>query len=372
MADSGGTGGSGLVVRQVSKVFEAAGGTAVRAVDDLSLEIRPNEFFTLLGPSGCGKTTLLRIIAGLEQPSAGEVLLEGRALQGLPPYRRPVNTVFQSYALFPHMSVGENVAFGLRMRGLGAAEVERKVAQVLDLVRLEGLAERRPAQLSGGQQQRVALARALANEPRILLLDEPLSALDLKLRKQMRLELKRLQKATGITFVFVTHDQDEALIMSDRIAVLSAGRVLQVGTPEEIYRRPRSRFVADFIGDTNILLGRPAAPAHLSVKGASGLRLPAPVTEAQSGAEELCVAIRPESCRLVNGAATAETDNVFPARVREIEYLGADTCVLVEVGALDATVTVRLRNAGMAQALPRAGEEVRVSLPADALWVLEP
>ncbi len=365
MADLGGEPGPGLTVRRVTKVFEAAGGAPLRAVDDLSLDIRRNEFFTLLGPSGCGKTTLLRMIAGLEQPTAGEVLLDGVPLRGLPPYRRPINTVFQSYALFPHMSVGENVAFGLEMRGRGSAEVARKVEEVLALVRLEGLAGRPPSQLSGGQQQRVALARALANEPKILLLDEPLSALDLKLRKQMRLELKRLQRATGITFIFVTHDQEEALIMSDRIAVLSAGRVLQIGTPEEIYRRPRSRFVADFIGDTNIILGRPAA----------ALRLPTPVA-ARQAAKELSVAIRPESCRLVNGAAPEAEANVFAAEVREIEYLGADTCLLLEVAGLDTTITVRLRNSeagGEAgRAVPREGEEVRVSLPAAALWVLEP
>ena len=371
MAESGGESGTGLTVRNVTKVFEAAGGAPFRAVDDLCLDIRPNEFFTLLGPSGCGKTTLLRMIAGLEQPTAGEVLLDGLPLQGLPPYRRPINTVFQSYALFPHMSVGENVAFGLEMRGLGGAEVARKVEEVLALVRLEGLGGRRPSQLSGGQQQRVALARALANEPSILLLDEPLSALDLKLRKEMRLELKRLQRATGITFVFVTHDQEEALIMSDRIAVLSAGRILQTGTPEEIYRRPRSRFVADFIGDTNIILGRPAAPGRLALGGSTELRLPAPIA-ARQATEELSVAIRPESCRLVNGVAQDPDANVLPAEVREIEYLGADTCVLLEVADLGTTITVRLRNSEAGRAVPREGEAVRVSLPAAALWVLEP
>ena len=372
MADAGGVPGSGLSIRNVTKVFGAEGGTAVRAVDDLSLDIHRNEFFTLLGPSGCGKTTLLRMIAGLEQPTSGEVLLEGQPLQGLPPYRRPINTVFQSYALFPHMSVARNVAFGLEMRGLDPEAAARKVEEVLTLVRLEGLGERRPSQLSGGQQQRVALARALANEPRILLLDEPLSALDLKLRKQMRLELKRLQKATGITFIFVTHDQDEALIMSDRLAVLSDGRILQVGTPEEIYQRPRSRFVADFIGDSNILLGTPAAPGLLALSGAAVLRLPHPMTAPQAAAAELSVAIRPESCRLVNGAAGEAEANVFPAKVREIEYLGADTCVLLEVSSFAAEISLRLRNAEVGEAVPREGDEVRVSLPAAALRVLEP
>ncbi len=364
--------GAGLAIRRVTKVFDATGSTAVRAVDDLSLEIGQNEFFTLLGPSGCGKTTLLRMIAGLEQPTAGEVLLDGEPLQGLPPYRRPINTVFQSYALFPHMSVGENVAFGLKMRGLDSAVIARKVDEVLALVRLEGLAGRRPAQLSGGQQQRIALARALANEPKILLLDEPLSALDLKLRKQMRLELKRLQKATGITFIFVTHDQEEALIMSDRVAVLSEGRVLQLGPPEEIYRRPRSRFVADFIGDTNIILGHPKSPERLALSGTAELRFATPVLPPDSQGQPLSVAIRPESCRLVNGAAYDDFANVFDGKVREIEYLGADTCVLLDVEALGASITVRLRNAEGGAAPPREGETVRVSLPAAALWVLKP
>ncbi|WP_420349367.1 ABC transporter ATP-binding protein [Pelagibius sp.] len=364
--------GTGLAIRRVTKVFDAAGSTDVRAVDDLSLEIGQNEFFTLLGPSGCGKTTLLRMIAGLEQPTAGEVLLDGEPLQDLPPYRRPINTVFQSYALFPHMSVGENIAFGLKMRGLDSAIIARKVDEVLALVRLEGLAERRPAQLSGGQQQRVALARALANEPKILLLDEPLSALDLKLRKQMRLELKRLQKATGITFIFVTHDQEEALIMSDRVAVLSEGRVLQLGPPEEIYRRPRSRFVADFIGDTNIILGHPKDAERLVLGGAAELRFAAAVLPTDGRDHALSVAIRPESCRLVNGAAYDDLANVFDGRVREIEYLGADTCVLVDVEALGASITVRLRNTEGGAVPPREGETVRVSLPAAALWVLEP
>lgn len=361
-----------LAIHGVTKVFDTAGTSAVRAVDNLSLDVRQNEFFTLLGPSGCGKTTLLRMIAGLEQPSSGEILLDGAAMQGLPPFRRPINTVFQSYALFPHMSVGENVGFGLKMRGLDGTVIAQRVDEVLALVRLEGLAERQPSQLSGGQQQRVALARALANEPKILLLDEPLSALDLKLRKQMRLELKRLQKATGITFVFVTHDQEEALIMSDRVAVLSEGRILQLGRPEEIYQRPRSRFVADFIGDTNIILGHPKTAERIALGGSAELRLSAPLLSPGPQGETLSVAIRPESCRLVNGEARDDLANVFAAKVREIEYLGADTCVLLDVDALQTSITVRLRNAEGGAAIPREGDAVRVSLPAAALWVLEP
>ena len=223
------------------------------ALRGISLEIRDNEFFTLLGPSGCGKTTLLRMIAGLEEVTHGEIRLYGEEIKNLPPNRRPVNTVFQNYALFPHMNVIENVGFGLEMLGRGKAEVARRAGEMLELVRLSQFASRRPAQLSGGQQQRVALARALAPQPKLLLLDEPLSALDLKLRKAMQLELKHLQRETGITFIFVTHDQDEALTMSDRIAVMSQGEVQQLGAARDIYERPRNMFVADFIGETNLL-----------------------------------------------------------------------------------------------------------------------
>ncbi len=236
----------------ISKTFEGPSGT-IHALRDVSLTIARNEFFTLLGPSGCGKTTLLRLIAGFEVPDAGEIRLDGEAIADRPPYQRLVNTVFQSYALFPHKTVGENIGFGLKMRGVAPAQARERVDEMLSLVRLEGMARHIPDQLSGGQQQRVALARALANKPKVLLLDEPLSALDYKLRKDMRLELKRLQRETGITFVFVTHDQDEALEMSDRIAVMSEGSVQQVGDPVEIYDRPVSRFVADFIGETNFL-----------------------------------------------------------------------------------------------------------------------
>jgi spermidine/putrescine transport system ATP-binding protein len=245
---------SSIVISNLSVVF-GDGASAVKALDQVSLEVGRNEFFTLLGPSGCGKTTLLRCIAGFEIPSTGSIELDGVALEGLPPFKRPVNTVFQSYALFPHLTVYENIAFGLRERRVSAAEIAKTVGRMLELVQLPAYGARKPVQLSGGQQQRVALARALANAPKVLLLDESLSALDLKLRQEMRLELKRLQRDTGITFVFVTHDQDEALTMSDRVAVMRSGRLAQVGTPSEIYDHPRSRYVADFIGDTNFLTG---------------------------------------------------------------------------------------------------------------------
>ena len=241
-------------IRNLSKVFGEGAG-AVRALDDVSLDIAANEFFTLLGPSGCGKTTLLRLLAGFEHPTSGTLRLDGRDLTLDPPNKRPVNTVFQSYALFPHMSVARNVGFGLARLGIDGAAASARVAAMLRLVHLEAMAERLPAQLSGGQQQRVALARALAPGPRLLLLDEPLSALDLKLRRGMQVELKRLQRETGITFVLVTHDQEEALSMSDRIAVMQAGRIMQLGAPAEIYERPVTRFVADFIGEANVLPG---------------------------------------------------------------------------------------------------------------------
>ena len=237
-----------ISIERVSKRFGA-----FTAVDEVSFEIRRGEFFSMLGPSGCGKTTMLRLIAGFEDVTSGVLRLDGQSVIGVPPYRRPVNTVFQNYALFPHLSVFDNVAFGPRIRKLPEPELARSVREMLEVVRLGDLADRRPSQLSGGQRQRVALARALVNGPRALLLDEPLSALDLELRRKMQIELKRIQRDVGITFVFVTHDQEEALTMSDRIAVMRSGRLEQVGTPEEIYDHPRSAFVARFIGSANMI-----------------------------------------------------------------------------------------------------------------------
>src|SRR6266853_966828 len=234
----------------ISKVF----GTTP-AVRDLTLHVERGIFFSLLGPSGCGKTTTLRLIAGFEQPTTGRVLIRGTNMSGLPPYRRDVNTVFQSYALFPHMSIADNIAYGLRQRHVSRAEIRRRVEEALEMVRLKGAGKRRPNEISGGQQQRVALARALINRPTVLLLDEPLSALDLKLRKEMQSELKTLQHTVGITFIYVTHDQEEAITLSNRIAVMNAGRLEQEGTPTEVYERPQTRFVADFIGLTNFIAG---------------------------------------------------------------------------------------------------------------------
>jgi putative spermidine/putrescine transport system ATP-binding protein len=225
----------------------------IRAVDDVTLDIAPGEFFAMLGPSGSGKTTCLRLIAGFEQPTSGTISIFGEPCEGLPPYKRNVNTVFQDYALFPHMTVGQNVAYGLMIKGINRTEREAKAASALELVKLKDYGSRRPSQLSGGQRQRVALARALVNEPKVLLLDEPLGALDLKLREQMQEELKHLQKQLGITFVFVTHDQGEALSMADRVAIFNEGRIVQAGTPKEIYEHPRTKFAADFVGSSNVL-----------------------------------------------------------------------------------------------------------------------
>ena len=245
-------GTAAIDVKGLSKHFGAGDGKVV-ALNRVSLVIRENEFFTLLGPSGCGKTTLLRMIAGFEYQDEGNILLYGDDIANLPPFRRPINTVFQSYALFPHMTVSENIGFGLKMLGQSKPEITTRVSEMLKLVQMEELKDRRISQISGGQQQRVALARALAPRPKVLLLDEPLSALDYKLRKEMQIELKRLQNETGITFIFVTHDQEEALTMSDRIAVMDKGNVLQIGSPREIYHRPADRFVASFIGESNFL-----------------------------------------------------------------------------------------------------------------------
>ena len=279
----------------------------VRAVDGVSLEIHSGEFFSLLGPSGCGKTTTLRMIGGFELPTGGRILLRGQDVTDAPPDKRPVNMVFQNYALFPHLDVGDNVAFGLKRKSVAKPEIARRVGDALELVNLTGYERRKPNQLSGGQQQRVALARALVNEPNVLLLDEPLGALDLKLRRRLQVELKRIQTEVGITFVYVTHDQEEALTMSDRIAAMHAGRVEQLGTPEELYERPTSRFVADFIGTTNLLHGEVAGAAS----GWTDVRLDSGEmcrigSGARSIGDVIDVSLRPESIRLCSAASTAK------------------------------------------------------------------
>jgi spermidine/putrescine transport system ATP-binding protein len=357
---------SGIEARGVTKIF-GSGADAVRALQRVSVQVRENEFFTLLGPSGCGKTTLLRLIAGFEQPSEGEILLEGAPVSHLPPHRRPVNTVFQSYALFPHMSVADNVAFGLEMQGTSASETAARVEEMLTLVKLSGLDRRRPAQLSGGQQQRVALARALANRPKVLLLDEPLSALDLKLRKDMQIELKRIQHETGITFIFVTHDQGEALTMSDRMAVMNAGEVLQIGGPTEIYEHPTSHFVADFIGETNFLEGevleRNGATARVRLASSETRIASAPAEGPASGPVSL--AVRPERvglCEPGNGAALS-------GRVENVVYFGTDTIYRLRLKG-DARFIVRLQNHEGARMVHGEGDAVGVRIADHALQVL--
>ena len=313
-------GQSAIEAKGVTKLFQGAGQDSVKALDNVSVSIRENEFFTLLGPSGCGKTTLLRLIAGFDFPTDGEILLYGENIAPLPPYKRPVNTVFQSYALFPHMTVAQNIGFGLEMLGKPRSEIDKRVTQMLQLVRMEELRNRRTSQISGGQQQRVALARALAPSPKVLLLDEPLSALDYKLRKDMQIELKRLQNETGITFIFVTHDQEEALTMSDRIAVMSKGKILQIGSPREIYDRPSERFVANFIGETNFIEGEVAQVEGqvARVKLASGAIIAAGLPEGLKPEGRVTVVVRPEHADLVPPGGTAD----LWGKLENIVYFG--------------------------------------------------
>jgi spermidine/putrescine transport system ATP-binding protein len=309
-----------VVLDQVVKHF----GSMV-AVDRLSLEIRRGEFFSMLGPSGCGKTTTLRLIGGFETPSEGTVQLDGQDVTDLPAYKRNVNTVFQSYGLFPHLSVFDNVAFGLRRKKVATREVERRVTEALELVSLAGYGKRRRSQLSGGQQQRVALARALVNRPQVLLLDEPLGALDLKLRKQMQLELKRIQKEVGITFIFVTHDQEEAMTISDRIAVMNKGRIEQLGPPEDVYERPATVFVAEFLGASNLLDGtyRGAHDGWGHVELESGARIRIPVPKDRREGERLRVGVRPEKIHVLPaGVEPGSTQNVVTATLRSAVFAG--------------------------------------------------
>ena len=312
------------------------------ALQAISLAIEDNEFFTLLGPSGCGKTTLLRMIAGFEDVTEGAIFLYGDEIENLPPHQRPVNTVFQNYALFPHMTILENVGFGLEMQGQTKAKARARAEDMLDLVQLSQFAARKPAQLSGGQQQRVALARALAPSPKVLLLDEPLSALDLKLRKAMQIELKHIQRETGITFIFVTHDQEEALTMSDRIAVMSAGELQQLGSPRDIYERPRNMFVADFIGDTNLLEvdvdDVSGGQAKCRMQGGHSLTCDA--VEGVTQGARVHLSIRPE--RLVMSDAASGSDSL-KGQVRENIFVGTDisTLLAIENGP---EITVRTSN----------------------------
>jgi spermidine/putrescine transport system ATP-binding protein len=351
---------SAVAIHGVSKRFGD-----VTAVDSLDLEIGDGEFFSLLGPSGCGKTTTLRMIAGLEFPTEGSVQIYGEEMGLRPPNQRPVNTVFQSYALFPHMSVAANIAFGLEMQKVDKSEVAERVANVIGLVQLTGMGDRRPKQLSGGQQQRVALARALVNRPQVLLLDEPLGALDLKLRQAMQIELKELQTRVGITFVYVTHDQEEALTMSDRIGVMSGGKLLQVGTPEEIYERPSSRFVADFIGETNFIDATVVADGRVQLPDGTPV---AATTVAQPGPATLVV--RPERLHLYPAGEQAPPGwNVAGGAVTGRHYFGDSFYYEVDLGY--STIDVRQENTPGIRRF-EAGDQVVVAFdPAAAEAIAE-
>ena len=350
-------------VRGLEKSFP--GDPPAHALRGVSLAVRDNEFFTLLGPSGCGKTTLLRIVAGLEKPTGGRVLLFGEDITALPPNRRPVNTVFQHYALFPHMTVAENVGFGLRMLGAGRAAIRAAVEETLALTHMSDFAARSPSQLSGGQRQRVALARSLAPRPKVLLLDEPLSALDLKLRQAMRMELKRVQRETGVTFLFVTHDQEEALAMSDRVAVMRDGAAEQVGAAREIYERPRSRFVADFIGDINMVEARAESvedgAALFRVADDLRARVAVPSGRELAAGAKATLALRPERIRFAESGAPAEVDDAV--------YAGDDTLYILSPPGGE-TLRARASNAEGLPPLAR-GDVVRLQIADDAWRLLE-
>jgi spermidine/putrescine transport system ATP-binding protein len=339
----------------------------VVAVDDIDLHVDGGEFFSLLGPSGCGKTTTLRLIAGFERPDSGKILLDGVDMSATPPHKRKVNTVFQSYALFPHLDVFDNVAFGLRRRKEKRSEIRQRVLQVLDAVRLSGLERRRPVQLSGGQQQRVALARALVLSPAVLLLDEPLGALDAKLRKALQLELKGIQEQFAITFVYVTHDQEEALTMSDRIAVMSDGHVEQIATPSEMYEAPRTAFVADFLGVSNLMTVHvePDGDGCLVTLGDFKLRA---LGGEVAGRGDARAVIRPERVRVEPYESTG--DNRVPGMVERVVYLGASEQLVIRL-ATGEVVHASIANDGAPRAYAQ-GTAVQAHLPAEALRVLPP
>lgn len=356
-------------VRGVRKSFRSPGGAETRVLDDIDLDIRRGEFFSLLGPSGCGKTTLLRILAGFESPDAGAVLIGGQDMTGVPPHKRDVNTVFQSYALFPHMTVQDNVAFGLRMKGVPAAQIRGRVLQALERVRIADFAARRPDQLSGGQRQRVALARAIVNEPQVLLLDEPLSALDLKLRKELQVELANLQETLGMTFVFVTHDQEEALVMSDRIAVMNRGRVEQLGRAEELYERPRTAFVANFLGSSNLIPGTvltvdgheaTVQTEHGPLRTTHGVGL--------RPGQSVTLSVRPEKLRMERDDETE--GNEIRARVDDIVYTGAENQYLLQAGGQQLVAFQLNADIGADEDFDY-DEQVALYLPPDNLVVLE-
>jgi len=353
--------------RRVAQYVEGATpGDAVLAVDHIDLEVNDREFFSLLGPSGCGKTTTLRMIGGFEQPTSGRIDLAGQDVTWLPPFRRNVNTVFQNYALFPHLTVFENVAFGLRRKKVADSELRKRVGEMLEIVELPGYERRKPGQLSGGQAQRVALARALVNRPAVLLLDEPLGALDLKLRKQMQIELKRIQQEVGITFIYVTHDQEEAMTMSDRIAVMNRGRYEQLGDPEVLYERPKTRFVAGFLGVSNLLRATPdGGPtngyAGYRLTGGTSVRIPSGLIDGTLDA--VAIGVRPEKIRLSETTATVPPAmNRLEGVIADASYLGVSTSYIVALPNGDR-VSVYEQNVERATKaeLWTTGEQVQLS-----------
>ncbi|WP_127114474.1 ABC transporter ATP-binding protein [Shimia sediminis] len=353
-----------IEISGLTKTF-GSGDSAFTALKDVTVTIEENEFFTLLGPSGCGKTTLLRSIAGFVDPTTGSLTINGDDILSKAPFDRPVNTVFQSYALFPHMTVSENIGFGLEMQNRPKSEVQSIVQEMLELVQMTALADRMTSQISGGQQQRVALARALAPKPKVLLLDEPLSALDFKLRKEMQIELKRLQHETGITFVFVTHDQEEALTMSDRIAVMNGGRILQIGGPREIYDHPAERFVADFIGDTNFvsadLQSVEGEAAEIVLPSGKAIQARSVTGGATSG--KVTIAVRPEHATLTAPGA------LIDGTLQNIVYFGTDTHYHIETDA-NSTFVIRRQNQPDAAESQKIGDKVGISFNPGVAQVL--
>ncbi len=359
--------GTARVLLRIEGLSKTFGGFA--ALDRLSLDIYAGEFFALLGPSGCGKTTLLRLIAGLERPNTGRILLDGIDLAQVPPYRRPVNMMFQSYALFPHLNVDDNVAFGLKQEGLPRREIAGRVADILALVKLEGFGGRKPHELSGGQRQRVALARCLVKRPRVLLLDEPLAALDKKLRDATRFELMELQRRLGLTFVIVTHDQSEAMILADRIGVMDRGRLMQVGAPDEIYERPNSRWVADFVGDVNVFEGR-VGDDRLSVEGTAAGRLRVAARIDAEPRTPVFVAVRPERMRLSRETLSPDAENCFAGTIIEIGYLGDLSIYQVRLADGSRVKAAMANTGGRGGGFPGIEEHVWVSFSPEAPIVL--
>ena len=366
--------GNDAAGRRVAKLVEPRSDGLIVAVDHIDLEVQDGEFFSLLGPSGCGKTTTLRMIGGFEEPTSGTIELDGQDVTWLPPYQRNVNTVFQNYALFPHLTIYENVAFGLRRRNVPQAEVRSRVTEMLRLVELPGYESRKPSQISGGQAQRVALARALVNKPKVLLLDEPLGALDLKLRKQMQVELKRIQQEVGITFIYVTHDQEEAMTMSDRIAVMNRGRYEQLGDPETLYERPATRFVAGFLGVSNLLQGTLEGTVGryvvVRLHGGSAVRVPSAL--ATGGSADMEIGVRPEKIRLFSDGIDAPAGlNQLTGLIKDASYVGVSTQYIVETPSGEA-VAVYEQNVERTErgSLHRPGETVLLVWSPDHTFVV--